>query len=449
MQSSEVIKKGLLTEEQLAVAEEVVLLLDEPGYGEILIEGPAGCGKTVVAAYIYQKTQKDIVACAPTHKAVNVFSLAMGGIDAFTFHHVLGFSMDSSSEFKRLVPGRPNCPFGKKGLILDEASMVDPLGYRSLQEFGRNRRIKMLLLGDFAQLSPIPTKRGKNVIAEVSPVFGITKKFSLQRVMRHEGKILDVAGAIREMQEKNFPFKDELFFKGHLPYLNSAEDFRRNFLDLRDKYGDDTRILAWKNNKVDRLNKVCRSIVLGRDVAEKNQFVEGEKVISISEVVENKKIYMYKDEEAVVLSSKPYKKKVYVFEDGCRGEHGEVECLLVKLKNISRGGWVFNAVVPTAVGWKQLEEIEGKLDKWAKSSRTEKARRERWVQKHMIMDSFAKIKTCYAMTFHRSQGSSFEAVTIDLDTLATNHDPMQVLRILYVGLTRARKEVFLLPGKVI
>jgi ATP-dependent exoDNAse (exonuclease V) alpha subunit len=53
------------------------------------------------------------------------------------------------------------------------------------------------------------------------------------------------------------------------------------------------------------------------------------------------------------------------------------------------------------------------------------------------------LRAAYAQTINKSQGSTYDRVFIDLDDLARCSSGDQLARMLYVGFSRARHQVFL------
>jgi hypothetical protein len=53
------------------------------------------------------------------------------------------------------------------------------------------------------------------------------------------------------------------------------------------------------------------------------------------------------------------------------------------------------------------------------------------------------LRAAYACTINKAQGSTFDRVFIDLDDIARCNSGDQIARMLYVGVSRAREQVFL------
>ena len=73
---------------------------------------------------------------------------------------------------------------------------------------------------------------------------------------------------------------------------------------------------------------------------------------------------------------------------------------------------------------------------------TDQRRRAAWVTFFAFKDSaFADLRPVHASTVHRSQGSTYEKVFVDLTDIGRSTRRDVLLRLLYVALTRARGDV--------
>ena len=57
---------------------------------------------------------------------------------------------------------------------------------------------------------------------------------------------------------------------------------------------------------------------------------------------------------------------------------------------------------------------------------------------------FHDLRYAYALTVHKSQGSSFEQVYVDVRNIGVNRSALERNKLCYVALTRAQKRVFIL-----
>ena len=70
-----------------------------------------------------------------------------------------------------------------------------------------------------------------------------------------------------------------------------------------------------------------------------------------------------------------------------------------------------------------------------------------WQDFWVLNDAFAELKPHYAMTCHRSQGSTYENVFVDYPNIMSNPGgKFEALRCLYTGCTRASQMLYLYEG---
>lgn len=139
-------------------------------------------------------------------------------------------------------------------IILDEAGMASTSIidlFTQLIACTENTELKILLMGDPAQLPPVGEKIGK---AFTFPAFT-----PLTEVVRYEGKILDYCSALRT---------DENYLSSHYKHLSQGDD--DSFISLPQatildeiveefKQGTSIRFIAATNNRVYELNSLIRA----------------------------------------------------------------------------------------------------------------------------------------------------------------------------------------------
>jgi len=113
---------------------------------ELVLVGPAGCGKTTIIKGVVDKLKARIAVSAFTGKAVSVLR-SKGVFDALTLHRLL-YDYYNTAEGLRFVQKTSIYPI--QLVIVDEASMVDG------ELIGVLRRLanKILFVGDNSQLPP-------------------------------------------------------------------------------------------------------------------------------------------------------------------------------------------------------------------------------------------------------------------------------------------------------
>ena len=258
------------------------------------LEGYAGTGKTTIMSLFVkylQNRNQGFVLSSPTHKANQVtkknnpeFSeIVITLPKALGIKPSIDFSNPNSYGVEDLIFGGEADPIIDPGsvLIIDEASMVTDVLYDMLVTIAEQKNIKIVFMGDPAQLPPVykdPKKEG-----ELSPVFTNTQGVELTKVERTgDNPILYEATRLREGEQLTYK-SDEKNGKG-ISYLNATDVATVNeIMNTKIKQlieGDNKlsfRILAYTNAEVASYNTLARQAAFGDKAQE--QYLEGEIVM--------------------------------------------------------------------------------------------------------------------------------------------------------------------------
>ena len=239
------------------------------------LSGYAGTGKTSLMEMIAKKSQrllKPVVFCATTNKAAAVLNdrVSKAGFKATTLNKTFGISVEVDTNSKTynarnlvnnlkdvdIIPGTT--------IIIDEASMINGENYKVLNDIAKKFLLKIIYVGDEAQLSPVNEDR-------ISKVFrnGDGKVIRLTQVERtDDNAILKEATDIRNGK----PLSGETSFnnKGEgvayiLPQHQEAiSDVINHYVKGLKKDSNYFRILAYTNKAVSDYNNQVRNL-LGYD----------------------------------------------------------------------------------------------------------------------------------------------------------------------------------------
>jgi exodeoxyribonuclease-5 len=322
-------------------------------------------------------------------------------------------------------------------------------------EYRTKNPIPVIFLGDKLQIPPV-----KEVITTVFTKATIGKYgilvLTLNEIVRQKAgnPIIDYATYIRSNYTSSIGFKDVSMYTPTIRVFNPEES---KFIDLVDKYycsdaykadSDFIRTIAWTNNKVDELNSVIRSRVF-KDSEHIVRIMNGEKLIVDKPLIRKIKgkdnIIFNTSDELTVLS---YTIDV-VNVDYAIFEKGEA---IPKLSEFR----VYNCLVdsdvkPYSVNVQILHEssiasfnsLVEHLKQVALKTSLE-FKKKAWVEYFKVMNFFADVKYSYAITAHKSQGSTYGTVIIHETDVNKNKDISELNRIMYVAVTRAKNEVILL-----
>ena len=420
--------REMLTPEQTDAVNKILEFAREPGTGEMLLEGPAGSGKTLCAAVAIRMLELErlnsVLITAPTHKAARILRENLNGMTTMTTHSALGLVLKPRADKQKLyhLKHAEHNDTNNRLLVVDEASMISQELRGHINPYLERHGMKVLYLGDFCQLPPVTAEKHKS---ELSWVFSeIERKVSLERVMRHGGAIRDTSAGVREQiltgkQSKYMrtrgdviSYRDSEGFEGRLEQVLSGTD------------GDAVRILAWRNVAVNAYNDIARRILYGE--AAKEPFLPGEPVVAGEPIKSKKAIQMSNNEEGIVASA----------ELTVRNSHDvSVPCWKVTVIPTERQWITVTAYVPTEIG-KQL--VKSKLSQLRMEGLAEPGK---WPRFWSFKEKFHDLRTCHAMTIHKSQGSTFEHVFVDAVDVSLCHRGSDSLRLLYVAVSRASKSL--------
>ena len=247
------------------------------------LAGYAGTGKTTIIKKIIDEYRRSLVVSAPTHKAKKVI-MKTTKQDGVTLHSILGLRPDldlddfnpNDPKFNPIAkPTMDNYSF----IIIDEASMINEELFKLLREEVKRcrRKIKILFMGDPAQIPPVGEK--ESVVFEAEDI----KIHELTQVMRQEdgNPLAPIYDVLRNNLNKitgGVVRKTELNSKGEgIIYTNNRKDFREKLIktftsEAYAKDLDHAKLIAWRNVTVMQSNQIIRDQLFGRnaDILEVN-----------------------------------------------------------------------------------------------------------------------------------------------------------------------------------
>ncbi|NIO30183.1 MAG: AAA family ATPase [Gemmatimonadetes bacterium] len=427
-----------LTEDQQS-AVEALLAFEKSQAPRFLLTGFAGTGKTTTLQHWVKASDRKIVLTAPTNKAVRVLREQAGEagleVPCMTIHRLLKLRMATDAEEKYAYQYDIADLGSHDVVVVDECSMVgnDPPPRRRGQEEGRGLHdriveecedagVKVVFVGDPGQLPPV--KEGRE-----SPSFATPLRASLTTVVRQalESPIIRLATYVRGEMEGRNPEEPEL--GEGVRFVEHDWEFEKLVCGA---YADDPghatrhKALAWTNKRVNALNDAVRASLWGPSP---DRYREGERHVALQPVIDfedNRVVQrLATDEDAVIAGL-------------CEADHPrypQYRCLLLDMEGA--GGrfstWVVHPDDERA--W------EDDLRDLADAARH---RRARWEPFWELKDAFAHLRPHYAMTCHKSQGSTYDHVFVDSRDVLKNSSQWEAWRCLYVACTRAAKSLTVL-----
>lgn len=382
-----------------------------------VLESPAGCGKSVLINRFVDEmanSGKHIVLCAPTHKSLSI-------IDGdSTIHSYLNLKLKWKKDKQVLEKAgfADNVRYGDV-LVIDEVSMLNEeiVGY-ILQE-QENNGLKIIFVGSIDQIQPVNEK--------ISPVWKVPAPlYTLKEIVRQAkgSGIISLAESVRT--GITHPGDDiSKFVNNEDVFAGNISDMKKFFCNCLNE-GEDSipTIISYRNKIVNSANVWARNIVKNNP---KDLFLVGEKVYIRSTSSDQE--HNLEDIVKILDISKKVKYNSLCDEN--------------ELKKVKHDFYVFEIRVASYKGLDDLvipasEKDEG-IIKTNKNSLAKLAREKKinWKDFWDFSESISEVKHTYAMTAHRSQGSTYKNVII-------NYKDIQDKNILYTAITRAAEKLFLL-----
>lgn len=421
---------------------------DDEHAWNMYVYGPAGTGKTYSTAEIIEYCNKagiNAVVVAYTNKACDVLrSKLPANTNVMTLDKFLkkrpGIDESATKVNRVMVSYQHGQPKPVQLMILDEFSFIserDGVLIRELQdpEYLGKPIMKMLALGDDHQLTPIEGPPG--IVPEGEYQIKLTKQY------RNDNPLQQVLSKLIS------------YIDGDLKPapLDEVPGYFERGLDLVDNYDKDDIILCWTNKAVQRYN----SLVAGKNTPEEGDLLFSPTTHSyyrFSEYCHNPAyIDQFYSGDTLELNSKYMTLEHLIQADICEFGYVIDDDGNDKLFAFVFGHENYNLCLKqfkkaAVQANKKIEaQYRGyKASHWARVNPTNQLARERakaWRDLLSFQDCVICLDFTYAMTVHKSQGSTYPKVLIDTDDLAlcADFDFETYLKLMYVAVSRAQHKV--------
>lgn len=448
------------TAEQLVFCTEMASFLSSELDGRcFILRGYAGTGKTTsVGALVRVLSGFGLrsILLAPTGRAAKVMSTYTGR-KALTIHKKI-YRKKSAVAAELSFQLAPNLAEHTL-FIVDEASMIsDEMNLHSgssllkdLMEFICNRKnCGLMFVGDTAQLPPVGSLDSPALNKQyIESAFGLqTVAVELKEVVRQEKKsgILANATMLRKLVSADRKGQEKIALPKFIT-KGYKDIFRMNGLKLVEgleyaynKFGIENSLVVCRSNKSANIyNQQIRSRLLYRD----EELTGGDQIM----VVKNNYFWLPENEAAAFIANGDMAriKRVRGTEEryGFRfcevtlefldfPEAGEITCK-VMLDTLT-------AETPSLSYELSNKLFEGLNEDYDHLSN----KKERFLAiKEDPYYNALQIKFAYAVTCHKAQGGQWDAVFVDQGYLTDEMVDLDFLRWLYTGVTRAKRELFL------
>ena len=414
----------------------------------VSLYGSAGVGKTYVSSklieYFIKKMDYKILLTTPTHKSLSVAKYMLSNINikvpTKTLQSYLDVKLftDYDRGTKRFMRDKIDLQSDYEKdldiLIVDESSMISDDLLKFIEENLKQNKLKSaLFIGDHYQLPPVD--ESQNSIEQ------LTKKFELIEVVRQakESYIKIIANELKEcIKNKKFlPISEIIDLKKYsqMEVFYEEKSLYDSFVTDKNWYKDNI-ILSYTNKNVDEFNRILRlKYWLQKNVFPNEPIIKGELLVfndSFKTTIQN-------SEMITVLDVKKKENHSIILKD----EDNSTK-LLEYFECISSDGREFKTVVPEY--YKLFNKFLEDLSSEAKEEKDKEKRRLLWKRYFAIKEDYADLKYIHASTIHKSQGSTYKNVYIDLASLIqlSYQEEELAFRLMYLAVTRASEHIKIL-----
>lgn len=422
----------------------------------MLLTGSAGTGKTFlvgcIAEYLKKQFFCNILLCAPINKAVKVLKKAqaeLDGVSFMTIHGALGLREEIDDDGNQIFVNRKVADVKITNydyVMVDEASMIDTDIFTRIYDAIEYTNIKVLFIGDKFQIPPVNYSESAVFMPKMQAKYNITET-ELRAIIRQKAghPIISFANQLKDELDNaqivsklirlpEFKDNEQLILmpqtgEALIPVLKQY--FLTNDFDIDADY---CKVLAYHNRIVIKFNTLIRKLKYGENVS---QLMVGEKIIFDRPWLEARKIHYTTNEEATVRSftekSMNLFDREFLYYETMLSKEGSnvIEKRTIRiLKDESRADYL-----------SVKRYLAGKADSYKRGTPESRGWWSTWYQ---FRDKFAEIKYNYAITVHKSQGSTYANIIIANYDINDNPRIVERNRIKYTALTRAEDKVYLI-----
>lgn len=384
-----------------------------------VLRGYPGTGKTHLMKMLAD-LPVSLFFSAPTHKATKVLTKATG-VPAKTTFSTLGLRMVHDEEELVMEYGATPPEFQPGDiLVVDETSMIGKKLLKFIRKVRRDFNIKVLFVGDPAQLNPIGEK--------FSRAWKITDDTNcrafLKHVFRYDNQLLALSVRIREhMKRRDWrsPVRDDHDLHEGVWLLPTRKQFEAQITSFSSpEQFLDTKVVAWRNKTVERYNTLIRE-----GLGFKDRFCVGDLLMLAAPIEEDGSLVAHIDDEFTVTQVVDTELKIY-------DEDGSVNIPIHRLTVVGDAELTLN--IPSNED--QLNKLLARKAKRAKEAKDKLASRELWREFWAVKGRFHQVRYGYACTAHRIQGTTLNTVFMDQRDILVNREKAEAFRALMVACTR-------------
>jgi exodeoxyribonuclease-5 len=452
-----------LGDEQVDVLVSIFAFLHKKGFDELVLSGPGGSGKSAITKLIVLYLEKQYIPyilATPTNKACGVLHNYTER-DVVTLHKLLTLkpTIDIINlDFKDLQWNADSISSGiplNGVLIIDECSMINSDLYEFIKERAKIKQCKVIYTGDDKQLYPVKEK-------ELSKPFQCNHQYYLSKVYRQQenNPLLDILNTLRDHSIKQFyeirsPEGNLVIFHHWRKFVSSASHLFKKSVDLGNP--GIVKLLAYTNKRVEAFNHILRDSIFQNE----SEYNVGE-ILMGYDTCSYKDKRVFKSMEFEIINSAEYivtnivpghcqlgyitYKGYYLTLRPINTEYSEDEIFIISRDTNEKDLTALAAYIELM----RLDAIQ---------ARSKIAASKLWKEYFRVMESFTtpvdlvygnrtvRKKTLdygYCLSVHKSQGSNYDNILIDMGNLFTCKNKEELRQLQYVALSRTRNNISML-----
>lgn len=419
------------------------------------LSGSAGTGKTTIVDTLISKLDRHLNVCvtAPTHKAKTVIS-KMTGLSGRTIHSLLGLKPNVDIEnfdinrpvFDELSPKEIS---EYDLIIVDECSMISKDLKDIIEKDALKYKTKILFVGDKKQVGPVNNKHYE----EISETFNY-KGVELTEIVRQKNSnplnmmlsllVNDITSNTdtfnQQLKNKDIVIVDDEgygVFDSNAFYIELEKYFNKETVLIENK----VKYLAFSNRNIALFNKYIRQILFQTRTPAIIDI--GDLIMCYKQIITGSG----KHQETVYNNAEELEVLEIIFSNNKYG----INIIYTKVRSLSTGR-TFDLPIVNPNSYKEFVEkfndfLETAIAMRGSAWKTYYEFKQSHILLETLVDSNEKtiiekdIDFGYGITIHKSQGSTYENVFINLDDIKKFSHVIgseQMRKLLYVGVSRTK-----------
>jgi exodeoxyribonuclease-5 len=307
-------------------------------------------------------------------------------------------------------------------------------------------------MGDPAQIPPVGRPDCIPFLEDLHEKYGI-KTLQLKTIMRQKlnNPIISTSVLLRKSVNLSSPvLKNESHINGEgegIEFLNLNDEQTRKGFSAKlgeyfktqefEKNSDFCKVIAWRNKTVQTMNGIVRKVIYG-EIAATNKILEGEKLIVNSPIIENGMVIYNTNDELTVDSFEIKQEKLSVDNETYTVKYYHTSVVYLDQNGESVHDKIDIIHESSDVDFKKAANVLRLI------AISKKGKERSWVAYYDFLRRFADVSYSYAITAHKSQGSTYTYAFLSEDDINLNPEVVERNRIKYTAYTRASKKLYVL-----